>query len=132
MPDDSLVHKELSASIIGAAMTALNTLGPGLDEKVYENSLILEFVERGITVDPQQRFPVHYKGHLVETLVPDLIVAGAVIVDTKVVESFCESDFAQVLGYLAITDFQLGLLLNFRYSKLQWKRIVRSGRGDRG
>ena len=56
---------------------------------------------------------------------PDLIVDGQVVVDTKVVSSFNESHIAQVLGYLNITCLEAGLLLNFKESKLAWKRVVR-------
>jgi GxxExxY protein len=121
----TLIHPQLSEGIIGAAMAVLNELRPGLDEKVNENSLIIELVERGHTVETQQRFPVHYKGHVVGTLIPDLIIDRLVIVDTKVVTAFCEHDMAQMLGYLSITQLRLAILLNFKYAKLQWKRIIK-------
>jgi len=125
MSQSRLIHPELSEKIIGAAMTVLNELRPGLDEKLYENALLLELVDAGLSVEQQREYPVRYKGHFIGKLIPDLIVAGKVIVETKVAETFNDSHVAQVLGYLAITDLQLGLLLNFKYSKLQWKRIVR-------
>ncbi len=46
-------------------------------------------------------------------------------VDTNVASAFSDSHIVQVIGYLAITDLQVGLLLNFRYSELGWQRIVR-------
>ena len=73
MTADELIHKELSGSIIGAAMAVLNALKPGLDEKVYENALVLELEARGHAVEQQQQFPVHYRGKLVGKLIPDLI-----------------------------------------------------------
>jgi GxxExxY protein len=121
-----MLHQELSGEIIGAAMTVLNTLKPGLDEKLYENALCLELIESGLRVEQQQRFPVYYRDQLIGTLVPDLIVDGLVIVDTKVVSAFNEGHVAQMIGYLAITDLELALLINFKYAKLQWKRVVRS------
>ena len=120
------VHWDLSEQIIGSAMEVLNEIGPGLDEKLYENALIIELTERGSKANQQKRFPVHYKGRFIGKLIPDLIIDELVIVDAKVVEVFCDSHIAQVLGYLSITNLQLGLLLNFKYAKLQWKRIVRS------
>ena len=57
-----LVHAKLSQEIIGAAMEVLNTLKPGLDEKLYENALVIELRDRGHVVDQQKRFPVEYKG----------------------------------------------------------------------
>ena len=124
--ETSLIHHELSERIIGAATTVLNTLRLGLDEKVYENALVIELAEQGLRLQMQQPFNVHDKRHFIGKLIPDLIFEDKFIVDLKVAESFCESDVAQVLGYLAITNLQLGLLLNFKYSRLKWNRVVRS------
>src|SRR5262249_18410882 len=121
----ALVHEEPSRKIIGAAMTVLNTLKPGLDEKVYENALVIELEELGHHVDQQRQFPIHFKGRHVGTLIPDLIVDGLVIADPKVVTTFNENHVAQMIGYLAITEPELALLLNFKHAKLQWKRLVR-------
>ena len=65
---DDLIHKELSESIIGAAMKVLNTLRPGLDEKLYENALVIELTKQGHRVAQQKQFLVHYKGQLIGTL----------------------------------------------------------------
>src|ERR1700730_9710779 len=120
-----LVHKEFSGAIIGAAMTVLNTLKPGLDEKIYERALVIELRKRGHKVDQQRQFPVNYDGHHLGTLVPDLIVDDLVIADPKVVTAFNETHIAQMIGYLNITDLKLALLLNFKNARLVWKRIVR-------
>ena len=118
-------HEEITKAIIGAAMAVLNELKPGLDEKLYENALVIELVERGHTVEQQREFPVHYRGHFIGKLVPDLIVDGKVIVDPKVVVAFNETHIAQMLGYLNITGLEVALLLNFKESKLARKRVVR-------
>jgi GxxExxY protein len=120
-------HKELSHDIIGAAMKLLNSLKPGLDEKIYENALVVELRKRGHRLDQQKQFNVFYEGQEVGQLIPDLIVNEVVIVDPKVVTAFNETHIAQMIGYLAITGLQLALLLSFKESKLQWKRAVRTG-----
>jgi len=125
LPDKPLIHEELSKQIIGAAMEVLNELKPGLDEKLYENALVIELRERGHVVEQQRSFPVAYKRINVGMLIPDLIVDGKVIVDPKVVTAFNESHIAQMTGYLAITGLRLALLLNFKSAKLEWKRVVR-------
>ncbi|MBI3410456.1 MAG: GxxExxY protein [Planctomycetes bacterium] len=119
-----LIHKELSESIIGAAMKVLNTLKPGLDEKLYENALVIELRKRGHKIEQQKHFPVHYDGQLVGELIPDVIVDDLVIVDPKVASCFIETHQAQMLGYLNITGLRLALLLNFKNAKLEVKRIV--------
>ena len=125
MITDKMIHRELSKSIIGAAMRVLNTLKPGLNEKAYENALVIELTKRGHTVQQQRRFEVRYEGILADSLVPDLIVDDAVIADPKVVSEFNDTHIAQMIGYLAITDLQLALLLNFKHKDLCWKRVVR-------
>jgi GxxExxY protein len=119
-----MLHEELTSEIIGSAMAVLNELKPGLDEKLYENALVIELTEQGHDVDQQAKFPVHYKGQLIGRLVPDLIVDGRVIVDTKVVSAFNKTHTAQMLGYLAITGLEVGLLLNFKHAALKWQRVV--------
>ena len=118
-------HEEITKEIIGSAITVLNELKPGLDEKLYENALVIELVARGHTVEQQREYPVHYRGHFIGKLVPDLIVDGKVIADPKVVSAFNETHIAQMLGYLNITDLEVALLLNFKESTLTWKRVVR-------
>lgn len=120
-----LIHKELSEAIIGAAMTVLNTLRPGLDEKLYENALVIELRKRGHTVEQQRQYPVHYDGQLIGTMIPDLIVDDLVIADPKVATTLTDTHIAQMIGYLNITSLKLALLLNFKTSRLEWKRIVR-------
>jgi GxxExxY protein len=119
-----MLHKEITEDIIGAAMAVLNELKPGLDEKLYENALVIELQARGRSVEQQREYPVHYRGHFIGKLIPDLIVDGKVIADPKVVTAFNDTHVAQMIGYLNITGLQVALLLNFKNSKLEWKRMV--------
>ncbi len=105
-------------------MAVLNQLKPGLDEKLYENALVIELVQGGHTVEQQRPYPVYYRRSLVGTLIPDIIVDGFAIVDSKVVTAFNDTHLAQMLGYLNITGLDVALLLNFKEAKLNWKRIV--------
>ena len=119
-----MIYEELSGEIIGASMAVLNELGPGLDEKLYERALVIELRKRGHKVDQQKSYPVYYSQELIGNLVPDLIVDDIVIADSKVAEIFSETHLRQMLGYLAISKLKLALLLNFKHSKLEWKRVI--------
>jgi GxxExxY protein len=121
----SLLHEEVTEDIIGAAMAVLNELRPGLDEKIYERALIIELNSRGRHVESQKQYEVFYRGEKVGLLQPDLIVDNAVIVETKVADAFHDSHVAQVLGYLAITNLNVGLLINFNQPRLKWKRVIK-------
>ena len=123
--EGGLLERELCEVIIGAAFTVLNELKPGLDEKLYENALVIELKSRGIAVAQQQRYPVAYQGVPIGTLVPDLVVDNRVIADPKVVTDFNDSHIAQMMGYLTITGLRVALLLNFKEARLRWKRVVR-------
>lgn len=113
-----------TSDIIGAAMVVLNELRPGLDEKLYENALVIELKERGRLVEQQARFPVRFRNIEIGTLIPDLIVDRKVIVDTKVVAEFNDAHISQMLGYLNITALDVAMLVSFKTAKLKWKRII--------
>jgi len=121
----NLVHEKQSREIIGAAMAVLNELKPGLDEKLYENALVIELKDLGHSVEQQKVFAVDYRGQQIGRLIPDLIVDDLVIVDTKVVSAFNDTHLAQMAGYLAITGLRLALLLSFKEARLRWKRVVK-------
>ncbi|MEX1116757.1 MAG: GxxExxY protein [Akkermansiaceae bacterium] len=115
---------ELTKRIIGAAMAVHRALGPGLDEKTYENSLCIEFAELSLPFTQQEHFPVFYKKKPVGRLITDLIVDGKVIIETKVASSINDVHLAQVLSYLSVTGIQIGLIINFKTASLTFKRIA--------
>ena len=118
------LFKEETHRIIGCAMEVLNTLGHGLLEKPYENALVVEFGQQGIPCKQQPRFPVIYKSVNVGEYIPDLIAFDTIIVDTKAIEKIGNNEKAQMINYLKITGLRVGLILNFKHSKLEWERIV--------
>lgn len=114
----------LTYEIIGSAIEVLNTLGHGLLEKPYENALVVELRSRRISCDQQRRFVVQYKGSPVGEYIPDLIVGNSVVVDAKVIDRIMDVDRGQVINYLRIVRLKVGLILNFRRSRLEWERLV--------
>jgi len=113
----------LTHAIVGAAFEVLNELGHGLLEKPYENALCVEFGLGNIPFEQQPRYEVIYKTVKVGEYVPDLIVNGAVVVDTKVIDRITDHELGQMLNYLKITGHSVGLILNFKKPKLEWKRV---------
>ena len=127
-----MLHEEITKDIIGSAMAVLNELKPGLDEKLYENAVVIELRSRGHLVEQQRQFPVQYRRQPIGTLIPDMIADGKVIVDPKVVATFNDTHVAQMLGYLNITGLQVALLLNFKEAKLTWKRVANEKKATGG
>ena len=116
--------KEETHAIIGCAFEVLNELGHGLNEKCYENALVVEFRLRSMGFTQQRRFEVLYKRVPVGLFVPDLIAYAQVIVDTKVIDRITDAERGQMLNYLRITKLRVGLILNFKHPRLEWERIV--------
>ncbi len=119
-----LILKEETHAIIGCAIEVLNVLGHGLLEKPYENALVVEFGLRGISYSQQPRYDIRYKTVKVGDYTPDLIVFGSVVVDTKVIEQITDHELGKMINYLKITKHSVGLILNFKRARLEWKRVV--------
>jgi GxxExxY protein len=119
-----LLGEEQTREIIGCAMEVMNVLGHGFLEKVYENALCVEMRLRGIPFQQQPRYEVLFKSEQVGEYVPDLVVADAVVVDAKTIDAITDHEIGQVINYLKITGLHVALILNFKHSKLQWKRVV--------
>ena len=122
--EPKLILKPETEKVIGFAFDVLNEIGHGLNEKIYENSLVVLFKQNGIAFDQQRRFPVLFRGVQVGEFVPDLITFGSVIVDTKVIDRITDVERGQMLNYLRITKLRVGLILNFKKPKLEFERVV--------
>lgn len=114
--------------ILGAAMEVINTLGHGLLEKPYENALCVELGLRDLPFAKQPRFSVQYKSVFIGEYVPDIIVANRVVVETKTVDRITDHELGQMLNYLRITGLPVGVIINFKRARLEWKRVVLSNR----
>jgi len=119
-----LLLKEEVFQIVGCAIEVLNTLGHGLVEKPYENALVVEFLLRKIPFQQQPSFDVLYKGQEIGLFVPDLIAFNSLVVDTKVIDQITGHERGLMLNYLRITGMRVGVILNFKHSKLEWQRIA--------
>ncbi|RFC54379.1 GxxExxY protein [Brumimicrobium aurantiacum] len=108
-------ENEISSIIIGCAIEVHNTLGPGLLESAYQQCLIYELEKVGLGVDKEVKMPIIYKeikinqGYRI-----DLLVEKKVVVELKTVESLIDVHEAQLLTYLKLGKYKLGLLLNFK------------------
>lgn len=67
---------------------------------------------------------MRYKSVSVGEYVPDFIISDRVVVDTKVIDKITDNELGQMLNYLKITGLHIGLIINFRRAKLEWKRVV--------
>jgi len=106
-------------------MEVLNEIGHGFHEKPYENALVIEFRLRDIPCWQQKQYDIVYKAEKVGDYIPDLIAYEKIVVDTKVIEKITDREIGQMMNYLKVTALRLGYILNFKKSKLEWKRVIR-------
>jgi GxxExxY protein len=110
---------QLTEQVIGAAIEVHRTLGPGLLESAYEECLCRELTLREIPFDRQRSLPVMYKGLQLDCgYRVDVLVAGLVVIEIKAVECLQPIHDAQLLTYLRLGGWKVGLLINFNVEKL--------------
>jgi GxxExxY protein len=111
---------DLTKTVIGAAIEVHRALGPGLLESAYEECLCEELRLRGIPFERQKPLPVTYKGKQLDCGYRlDLVVANAVVLELKAIEAFAPIHDAQLLTYLRLGGWQVGLLINFNVPVLR-------------
>lgn len=121
----SLIFKDEVYRVIGACMEVHNTLGPGFLEPVYQEALAHEFELQNIPFGAQVPLSIIYKDKMLEKLyVADFVVYEQIIIEIKALTALDSAHMSQVLNYLKVTGFQLGLLVNFGTKSLEWRRVV--------
>ena len=128
-PELSAEHNRVSGAIVASAFAVHQALGPGLLESVYEQCLAFELETRGLAISRQVALPVVYRDRRIEAgFRLDLVVENLVVVEVKAAERLLPIHDAQLLTYLKLAGFQLGLLINFNVPAIRdgIKRLVSS------
>ncbi len=112
---------EITEKIIGCAIEVHRHLGPGLLESVYEKALVIELKNAKLRNERQKCLPVKYKNQSVGEFKIDILVENKVVLELKSVERHDPIFEAQLLSYLKLGDYKLGLLINFN------KRLLKEG-----
>lgn len=133
MENDTLELSEelnaLSYKVIGLAIEVHRQLGPGLLESAYQACLIYELQKAGLKVEKEISLPISYKEiKLDQGYRIDLLIEDKLVIELKTVEDFSSVHFAQILTYLKLGEYPLGLLINFNSKTLKnnIKRFINS------
>ena len=119
-----LEEEELTYKIRGCVFEVYKELGAGFLEKVYENALLVEMKQQGLSCKSQQALTVKYKETVVGEYSADIVVEDKVILELKAVSRISPVHEAQLLNYLKSTGIKVGLLINFAHPKATVKRYV--------
>ena len=125
--ENPLIESELTSKVIKSAIQVHQALGPGLLESAYRECLFFELNSIHLNVEKEKPMPIIYKDvKLDHGYRMDLLVENKLVVEIKTVENFTDVHFAQVLTYLRLGNYRLGLLINFQVTMLKngLKRII--------
>ena len=115
-----LLYEDLTDKIIRAAIEVHKNLGPGLLESAYEECFLFELIDIGLIVKQQITIPIKYKDINIKTKYRlDLLVEDKVIVEIKSVEKLMPIHEAQLITYLKLSGYRVGLLINFNENLLR-------------
>jgi GxxExxY protein len=118
-----MLHQDLTEIIISAAFDVSKELGTGFLESVYEKSLQVVLLQKGLRVELQVPLAVTFRGITVGNYYADMIVDGKVLAELKAVTRILGEHKAQVINYLKATDIDVGLLINFGTPKIEYFRL---------
>lgn len=117
------LHSEITKKVIGCAMKVHSALGCGFQEVIYQRALAIEMRGEGISFVREFEMPIHYRGEIIGQRRVDFLVEECVSVEIKAVKELEPVNLAQGKNYLEAYDLEVGLLLNFGSTSLQYKRL---------
>ena len=117
-------YSELTGKIIGCAMKVHRVIGPGFPEIIYTRCLLIELKKSSLSCEAEIEKDIYYEGIKVGSRRLDLIVNNTVIVELKAVTEIEPLFYNQIINYLKIFKIEIGLLINFGNTSLQYKRFA--------
>lgn len=117
-------YSELTSRIIGSAIAVHKILGNGFQEVIYQRALEIEMKMAGLGFCREFEMPIFYREELIGTRRVDFLVEGVISVELKAITKLEDVHFAQAINYLEAYNLQIGLLLNFGETSLNFKRFT--------
>ena len=117
-------HEDLTYKIIGCAMEVHKHLGNGFQEVVYQRALAIEMQMQGIEFSREHEMLLQYKGYDIGTRRVDFFVEDKIMVEIKAITKLEDVHFAQAINYLEAYNLEIGLLINFGETSLNFKRLT--------
>ena len=124
MINEQYKYSEWTSKIIGCAITVHKTLGNGFQEVIYQRALEIEMRELGISFNREFEMPIFYREQQIGTRRVDFLVDDIVSVELKAITKLEDVHFAQAINYLEAYNLEIGLLINFGDTSLNFKRLT--------
>ena len=124
MINEKYKYSELTSKIIGCAITVHKTLGNGFQEVIYQRALAIEMQLADIFFAREFEMPIVYKKEQIGTRRVDFLVESIISVELKAITKLENVHFAQAINYLEAYNLEIGLLVNFGETSLNFKRLT--------
>jgi GxxExxY protein len=119
----NLKYSELTGLVIGCAMKVHNQLGNGFQEVIYQRALAIELRKASLMFERELEMPIAYDGENIGIRRVDFLVAGKLSVELKAVIELERAHLAQAINYLEVYNLEVGLLINFGNTRLEFHRL---------
>ena len=116
---------ELTGKIIGCAMEVHRIMGNGFQEVIYQRCLAIEMTKQGLSFSREHEMELYYKDEHVGQRRVDFFVEEKVMVEIKAIIQLEDVHLAQAINYLEAYGVDIGLLINFGNTSLQFKRVMK-------
>lgn len=116
-------YEDITSRIIKCAMNVHTILGNGFQEVIYQRALEIEFQLDGLEYKREMEMPIFYKDTQIGTRRVDFFVENLIMVELKAIIELENVHLAQALNYLEAYNMEVGLLINFGNTSLQFKRL---------
>lgn len=123
MINEQYKYSDLTAKVIGCAMKVHSTLGNGFQEVIYQRALAIEMNTAGLAFSREFEMPIFYREEQIGTRRVDFLVEGIISVELKAITKLEDVHFAQAINYLEAYSLEIGLLINFGETSLNFKRL---------
>ena len=110
---------KVSEVIIGCAIEVHRNLGPGLLESIYQRALLIELKNAGLATESEKVIDVLYKDEIIGQFRIDILVEKQIVIELKSVDRHDPVFDAQLLSYMKLGGYRLGLLINFNQKLLK-------------
>lgn len=124
MIDEKYKHSELTSKIIGCAMIVHKKLGNGFQEVIYQRALEIEMRLANLNFNREFEMQIIYREEQIGTRRVDFLVENTISVELKAITKLEEVHFAQAINYLEAYNLEIGLLINFGETSLNFKRLT--------
>ena len=122
--NDTFKYSELTSRIIKCAMAVHGALGNGFQEVIYQRALAIELRDAEIKYSREFEMPIYYKQEHIGTRRVDFLVEEVISVELKAKTKLEEVHLAQAINYLEAYNLEIGLLINFGETSLNFKRLT--------